>query len=428
MRSSKKGREHRSGLAPIQRIELSEEHIRLRTIGLVILIVIALAAFAIGMWQCSKQEGGWQVISLPSAEGNCSQELSLRYCLGEGELSVKEEHAQVQALYYELCTNAYRIFHEMEAFEGVHNLYYLNQSINQTVTVEPVLYDALEKMLQKGGRMLYLAPIYAEYNSMFGCSYDHELAEYDPLLNEQAAEYFRRACAFLNDDNAVHLELLGDNRVCLAVSPEYQAFANENGITAYVDFFWTKNAFVVDYIAQSMIDNGMTYGILSSYDGFSRGLDGNNRTEYSYNVLDRADGQAVVAAMLKSGGGRSTVFFRTYPITALDALHYYVMETGEVRHPYIAPSDGLGKAAVSGLTGYSDTLGCADVMLSMLPLYLAEQLDASALNALTSDGIYAVYCEGTEVRYNQKDAVLTDFLTVASGSYRGVYVGESLSE
>ncbi len=424
MRSSKKGREHRSGLPPIQRVELSEEHIRMRTVGLVILIVIALAAFAIGMVQCSKQEGGWQVISLPSGEGNCSQELSLRYCLGEGELSVKAEHAQVQSVYYDLCTKAYRIFHEGEAFEGVHNLYYLNHNINQTVTVEPVLYDAFEKMLQKGGRTLYLAPLYEEYNSMFGCSYDYELAEYDPLLNEGAADYFRRVCAFLNDDSAVHLELLGDNRVCLTVSAEYQAFANENGIGSYVDFFWTKNAFVVDYIAQGMTDNGMTYGILSSYDGFSRGLDRNSGTEYSYNVLDFAGGQAVVAAALKSGGGRSTVFFRTEPITELDALHYYVMETGEVRHPYIDSADGLGRAAVSGLTGYSDSLGCADVMLALLPVYIEEQLDLQALNALTQEGIYAVYCENTEVRYNQKDATLTDFLTGDSGSYHGVYVGE----
>lgn len=424
MRSSKKGREHRSGLPPIQRVELSEEHIRMRTIGLVILIVIALAAFAIGMVQCSKQESGWQVISLPSGEGNCSQELSLRYCLGEGELSVKEEYTQVQSVYYDLCTMAYRIFHEREAFDGVNNLYYLNHSINQTVTVEPVLYDALEKMVQKGGRMLYLAPLYEEYNSMFGCSYDYELAEYDPLLNEDAAEYFRTVCAFINDDSAVHLELLGENRVCLTVSPEYQAFANENGIASYVDFFWMKNAFVVDYIAQSMTDSGMTYGILSSYDGFSRGLDRDSGTAYSYNVLDVADGQAVVAAMLQSGGGRAAVFFRTYSITELDALHYYVMETGEVRHPYIDSSDGLGRAAVSGLTGYSDTLGCADVMLAMLPVYIAEQLDVQALNALTQEGIYAVYCEGTEVRYNQKDAILTDFLVGESGSYHGVYVGE----
>lgn len=424
MRGSKKGREHRSGLAPVQRIELSEEHIRMRTIGLVILIVIALAAFAIGVVQCSKQEGGWQVISLPSAEGNCSQELSLRYCLGEGELSVKAEHAQVQAAYYELCTDAYRIFHEREAFEGVYNLYYLNHNVNQTVAVEPALYDALEKMVQQGGRTLYLAPIYEEYNSMFGCSYDYELAEFDPLLNDAAAEYFRRACAFLNDDQSVHLELLGENRVCLTVSAEYQAFAYENGITSYVDFFWTKNACVVDYIAQGLMDSGMTYGILSSYDGFSRGLDRNSGTAYSYNVLDLADGQAVVSALLPCGGGRATVFFRTYPITELDALHYYVMETGEIRHPYIDASDGLGRAAVSGLTGYSDTQGCADVMLAMLPVYLAEQLDVSALNALTQTGIYAVYCEGTEVRYNQKDATLTDFLTGNSGSYHGVYVGE----
>lgn len=423
MRSSKKGREHRSGLPPVQRIELSEEHIRMRTIGLIILIVIALAAFAIGVAQCSKQEKGWQVISLPSGEGNCSQELSLRYCLGEGELSVKAEHAQLQSIYYDLCTKAYRVFHEQEPFEGVNNLYYLNQHPNQTVTVDAVLYQALDKMVQKGGRALYLAPLYVEYSAMFGCVYDHELAEYDPLLNEEAAAYFARVCAFANNDNAVHLELLGNNQVRLTVSAEYQAFATENGITSYVDFFWTKNAFVVDYIAQGLIANGKTYGVLSSYDGFSRNLDSQSGTEYSYNVLDRREGKAAVAATLKSAGAASMVFFRTYPITELDALHYYVTEAGELRHPYIDSSDGLGRAALSGLTGYSNTLGCADIMLSMMPVYIADTLDAEALNALTEQGIYSIYCNGTEVRYNQKDARLSNFLSDDDFSYYGVYVG-----
>ena len=117
------------------------------------------------------------------------------------------------------------------------------------------------------------------------------------------------------------------------------------------------------------------------------------------------------------------VFFRTYPITELDALHYYVMETGELRHPYIDSTDGLGRAALSGLTGYSDTLGCADIMLAMMPVYIADTLDAAALNALAQQGVYSIYCEGTEVRYNQKDARLSGFLTGEDFSYHGVYVG-----
>lgn len=34
-----------------------------------------------------------------------------------------------------------------------------------------------------------------------------------------------------------------------------------------------KNAFITDYVADVMIDNGYTLGSLTSYDGFTRNLD-----------------------------------------------------------------------------------------------------------------------------------------------------------
>ena len=60
----------------------------------------------------------------------------------------------------------------------------------------------------------------------------------------------------------------GENQVCLHVSDAYQAYAAEMGYTAYLDFFWMKNAFLIDYLADTIRGEGYQLGIISSKDGF----------------------------------------------------------------------------------------------------------------------------------------------------------------
>lgn len=71
----------------------------------------------------------------------------------------------------------------------------------------------------------------------------------------------------------MNVELLGGNQVKLSVSDDYLAFAEKNFISDFIDFSWMKNAFITDYVADVMIDNGYTLGSLTSYDGFTRNLD-----------------------------------------------------------------------------------------------------------------------------------------------------------
>ena len=59
----------------------------------------------------------------------------------------------------------------------------------------------------------------------------------------------------------------------MSVSDDYLAFAEKNFISDFIDFSWMKNAFITDYVADVMIDNGYTLGSLTSYDGFTRNLD-----------------------------------------------------------------------------------------------------------------------------------------------------------
>ena len=46
------------------------------------------------------------------------------------------------------------------------------------------------------------------------------------------------------------------------MSDAYQAYAAEMGYTAYLDFFWMKNAFLIDYLADTIRGEGYQLGII----------------------------------------------------------------------------------------------------------------------------------------------------------------------
>ena len=87
--------------------------------------------------------------------------------------------------------------------------------------------------------------------------------------DDDAAEKKTAAvAAFTQNPDDISLELSGENQVCLHVSDAYQAYAAEMGYTAYLDFFWMKNAFLIDYLADTIRGEGYQLGIISSKDGF----------------------------------------------------------------------------------------------------------------------------------------------------------------
>ena len=322
-----------------------------------------------------------------------------------------------------------------------------------------------------------------------------------PRENKETAAYFEEFLTYANDPDAVDLELLGDNRVRLHVSEEYLAFAAENGIDSFIDFYWMKNAFIVDYLAESLADAGFTNGSISSYDGFVRNLDERD-VSYSFNIYDRvitgaessgADGQvmaenaangfgsgdvpsdvqnseteplqstaprsneaesaqAVVGnnetqqtAVTKAPAGQilqlaimqyygpvSLVYLHDYAITSLDQQRYYQMADGEMRTPYIDPLDGLCRNSISSLVSYSydGSVGCADILLALIPVYIADEFDADAVEVLagkstaadissaasagTDDSsevpaaaVYSIYRLGDKIRANDPAAEFT---------------------
>ena len=393
---------------PVKRIELFEKYPEVRLGVVVVLLLIGMCAFGYSLISFLTVDAGWTTIEAGSSEADCSGELIFQYYIGAGELSATAEKKAVKKLYSELTKTSYQLFHTSQGFDGVHNLYYINQHPNEEIEVDEMLYEAFSMIEKHGNRAVYLAPVYVQYSNLFGCNDDVETVDFDPYQNEEIARYFADIASFAGDKDAIDIQLLGDHRIKLYVSDAYLNYAAENGFSEFIDLYWMKNAFVVDYIADTMRENGFVMGSISSYDGFVRNLDGGSGTEYAFNIFNRVGNTVHQAGVMRYDHAMSIVFLRDYPANSLDWQHYYEFQNGVVRTAYIDVADGFCKSAVHNLVTYASDQSCAEILMQVSPVYISDGLEKERLSLLAQRGIYAVYGEEYTIYYNEPDLKLTD--------------------
>lgn len=379
---------------PVERVEVQENHVKLRVILLIAAVVAAIAAFGVALNGTTSVNSGWRRIEADGAsKANCAQDFVFDYCLGGGGVSAAAENKALTLLYTQATEKAYKLFNPRETFEDTVNPCYLNQHINQPVKVEPALYNAFALMEKLNSRYVYLAPVYQEYNNLFFCSEDWETENYDPYQSDFIADYFQQVAAFAQDPAMVNVDLMGDGLVQLTVSPEYLTFAQTYGIDRFIDFYWMTDAFIADFLAELMEENGYTRGAISSYDGFVRTLK-DDRLSYSFYVYDQLpQGLISSAARMDYPGGTALVNLHAFPLNAEKEYYYYRFSDGTVRNPYASMADGKSRAALPVLIGTSREMGCAEILLRLLPLYAQEAADETVLRQLPAEGIYPLWCK-----------------------------------
>ncbi len=400
---------------PVEKVELSEKHVKLRFVLVILLAAIGAAAIAIGVSSLFHPDAGWREIEAKTQGINCGADFDFLYELGVDGASPSEESRAVSQIYSSAAEKAYQLFTDDESFEGVCNIRYINQHPNEKIQVDQALYQAFSQLKDAGNRSVFLAPIYGRYESMFFSEDDFQAAMYDPFQDEETAAECAVIAAYAGDREAVDLELLGENNIRLKVSKEYLSYAKENGIESFIDFFWMKNAFIADYLAEALISAGYTHGCLSSFDGFIRNLDA-REIPYSLQIYDRVGGNVYPAGTLNYAGPAGIVYLRNYGISERDAQRFYEFGDGQIRTPYADVADGLCKSACGDLACYARDRGCAAVLLDMIPVYLADSLDPGKLDSLEGSGVFSIYCENNVIHYNDPQA-----------SFKDLYRGEDIS-
>lgn len=402
-----KGKKRKTEEQPVQKIELQTEHIGLRAVVAAVLIVVAAVSFAAGVHRiATKSPGLTRIEPKKDSAVSCCGEFELQYELGRNGEIPTPQYKKLAARFAEINADAYRIFGAEEDAGACGNVFLLNSRPNEETEVAPELYSALE-LIKKHGceRLLFLAPVYEHYRALYSCTYDYEAEELDPLRSSAAGEYIGRLLSFVRDGSMISLELLGENRVRLNVGGEYMRFAADEGLDSYIDFFWLRNAFMADYMAERLNAEGYFFGLITSFDGYARHL-GSVSVPLRCNISDRVGQSKYAAAQMEHKNSVNIVHFRNYMRSGLDVFRYYEWEDGSAVTPYIDIKDGLSKGPKSDLTVYSSEYGCAELALLASRAYLADELDRAALSGLAAEGVDFVYCEDRVLLHSDPDIVL----------------------
>lgn len=393
---------------PVEKIELPSGNTALRLIAVVLFLLIGAGALAYSFSQLFATEGGWREIEAGASDGpTCAEEFTFFYELGADGRAPGEENRALSALYTQTCRTAYQLFHTMESFEGVVNLREISMRPNEELEVDPILYRAFAAVREAGDRTVYLGPVYARYGDLFSCQDDVMLVDFDPRLNEEVAAEYAAYAAYAADPAHIEVELLGENRLRLRVSEEYLAFAEREGVECFLDFGWLRNAFVADCLADAMMEGGFTRGTIASWDGFARCLDGREGRTYTLELLDELEtGRPVCAGTAEYQGPMSMAALRSFPAVERDWERFYRLRDGQVRTMYLDPADGVCRASADSLTGYSQTLSCAWLAMKLGPVFIADGLDAGALDRLAAEGVQTVCCHKRTLRVSDPDLAL----------------------
>ena len=177
-----------------------------------------------------------------------------------------------------------------------------------------------------------------------------------------------------------------------------------------IDFGWMRNAFIIDAMADTLASAGFVLGNIASYDGFTRNLDTVGNEDYAYNYFDRYQNSICHAAILTYRGDLAVVDLRSYAVREQDLIRTYTYADGTVATLYVDPTDGCYRHALHGMLAYSDTNSCAEIALTIAPMFIADVLPQDAAAVLKDKDIALVTAQ---------DALITnsgDNMTLVEGS------------
>lgn len=330
----------------IEHVEVREDKVGLRIALFVMSVALAVTAFGFGINGLLTPETGWHEVDCTTSN---SGNIRLQYFYGAGEMGTAAERKLVTQVYSQALSAA-----ETQLGAGpadAVNLYTISAHPNAEVTVEPLLYSALESYLETGDRSIYYGPLLSRYYALFACQNDEDASLYDPARNDQAASFADRIAQYARDPQSIRLELLGNGKVRLHVSQDYLAFAQEQELDRFLDLGFVREAFVLDAVAQALMEAGLTNALLTAADGYSRCL---WAQETAVNLLEPGTNgvRHVATALWQGPGAAATVWGASQGQD--NGLRGYTYEDGTVRPSVLDAATGQLKAANANLILFGD--------------------------------------------------------------------------
>ena len=388
-------------IKPKKKIELNDKQKLTRFIIMILLIIIGLIFIGIGMNNCIKQNSGWKKINDTTGYLN---DISLYYNLDkENPTSINKE---LTIKYNNYLANSWIRYNSWisDTDEVFYNMYYINNHPNEIITIDKYLYNSLKQVLLSNNyQIIYFAPVYTMFENLLSARFDYQACSQDPYLNNNQKEIYDNFMKYINNDKHIKLELLDNFQVILHLSDEYYSFCNEFfEQNIFIDFCYLKNAFIVDEVADKLINDGFNNGLLYSEDGYKRIF----TKDYIVNepLYDIDKDNISIINKIGFNNQLSIVNFKNFHTSDFDKKYSYIYEDGTRRTNIIKIIDNnyLNTSSINYFTCYSYENSCSYQALKMIDIYINESLDLSMLNDLKKDNINYLYINNYEIHYSDE--------------------------
>ena len=171
---------------PVTKVELDDKHVKLRIILIVVFIIIAGVFIGITLSRQFGTKAGWTTIEVTYDENNNSGDFVFQYELGTKNISLTSEKNQVSKIYTESLIKIYQLLDEVNEYQTLKNIYYINKHINEEIEVDSVLYESLKNL--NNTRYIYQSLIFNQYSNMFYADSDSNAIKFDAYKNELVNE------------------------------------------------------------------------------------------------------------------------------------------------------------------------------------------------------------------------------------------------
>ena len=390
---------------PVEKIELNENHIKLRVIFLIIFALIAIGAIGFGIYKIANKDKGWQNISLNTHKySRLENDFTFSYYVKSAT-----EYKKVSAAYDKYFIEAKTELDD--TFEKENNINYINKNPNKEIEVSEFLYNSLKDIISDSN-YLYLGSINHYYDQMIYAIDDTFIDKYDPISNENINNIVNKLLEYINNEE-VKLELLDNNKVKLNVSDNYLSYLKENDINKIIDFSWLENAYIIDYVVNNLKKDGFKRGIIRTYDGYNRAFDSEEYV-YKYTLFDEINNNSGKIGELSYNANQSIVNFKNFIVYNKDSQFIRYMKDNTRRTYYISNADGYSKASKNYLLGYANK-SCVEIAKTLAKIYISDTFDTNLINS-NKDKCNFIYYDNFNICHTDNNADIK--ITFVSDEYK----------
>ena len=148
---------------PVTPVELSEKHVGLRIVAFVLLLLVGTGAMTYAVVTFINRANGWRTIEAGAVRGvSYDEEIVFEF-----NATNAAEIKRLQTLYKSLMERVAPLFDADNGYDGINNIYYINNHPNEQIVVDELLYSAFEEINSYNFRTVFTGPFYEEYKSLF---------------------------------------------------------------------------------------------------------------------------------------------------------------------------------------------------------------------------------------------------------------------